>query len=131
MKLSEAILLGSTMSGQCWSVLSLNYPDGRIDTCALGSAALAIGKLNYVALERAFPWIDNVFAGCPECDPLYGAGSTILAVYGMIPHLNDNHRWTRERIAEWVSTIEPADEPVDAAVTGEREAEVVGTSDGG
>jgi hypothetical protein len=22
-------------------------------------------------------------------------------------HLNDDHRWTRERIAEWVATVEP------------------------
>jgi hypothetical protein len=25
--------------------------------------------------------------------------------------LNDHHRWTRERIAEWVATVEPQDAP--------------------
>ena len=30
-------------------------------------------------------------------------------VYAVIGHLNDEDYWTRERIADWVATIEPAE----------------------
>jgi hypothetical protein len=37
--------------------------------------------------------------GCPGCnhkDP----------VYEMIQHVNDHHRWSREKIADWIETLE-------------------------
>ncbi len=29
----------------------------------------------------------------------------------MVIHLNDDHRWTREQIADWVATVEPSETP--------------------
>ena len=32
------------------------------------------------------------------------------SVAATIVHLNNGHRWTRQRIAEWISTIEPTEQ---------------------
>lgn len=42
---------------------------------------------------------------CPAC---HGAA---VSVFRLISHLNDTHRWTREAIADWVQTIEDAQQP--------------------
>lgn len=34
-------------------------------------------------------------------DPVYMTG-----VFGMVMHLNDDHRWSRERIADWLDTLD-------------------------
>jgi hypothetical protein len=39
---------------------------------------------------------------CPSC----GRSRLVCEV---IAHLNDDHRWTREKIGAWVAEIEPAD----------------------
>jgi hypothetical protein len=39
-------------------------------------------------------------SACPVC------AATLLPLYRLIPHLNDDHRWTRERIADFVAAIE-------------------------
>ena len=47
-------------------------------------------------------------AACPACalEPPATASAPAMAVFRLIPHLNDDHRWTREQIADWVETIE-------------------------
>lgn len=115
MKLSEAIFLGSTISPQTfgrlkWSGRSLAYK-----TCALGAAYDAAGILQgllsipasakaerLIVVEEAFPWALSARTHCPIC----GGNEGVLDV---VIDLNDNHRWTRERIAEWVAKIEPPD----------------------
>lgn len=45
---------------------------------------------------------------CPWCQQVItGKGRLTEA----IAHLNDGHRWTRERIADWVATVERAESP--------------------
>ncbi len=116
MRLSEAILLGSTISEPCHSILKIEYTDGRMATCALGSAGLAIGDCSYGGVEQAFPWTLDDWRRCPEC-------SNESSTFPLIHHLNDAHCWTRERIAEWVATIEPKEEPeaVEISCGGARE----------
>lgn len=108
MRLSEAIRLGAMDHPQAFGVLVT--ADGA--RCALGSALLAVG----------IPVIDSVFVHakafaqwpilgkhgqqCPVCEWFY-----LCNVAGAIAHLNDCHRWTREQIADWVETIECAQEP--------------------
>lgn len=97
MRLSEAIRLGSMMKPQCFRGF---HRDGG--SCAIGAAADAIGiSTDRWALRAAFPLLAEVNVVCPAC----GRNQMTLHV-GMIPHLNDFHNWTRERIADWVETIE-------------------------
>lgn len=42
---------------------------------------------------------------CPECAFLHVASES-MRINLVIPHLNDVHRWTRERIADWVEVQE-------------------------
>jgi hypothetical protein len=128
MRLSEAILLGSTIRPQTF---------GRVfDThgsCAFGAALEAAGAkyqpeglstadefLNY-DVRKLWTWLVNSSEPCPDCGKVAGFGTREV----IAAHLNDAHRWSRERIAEWVSTIEPPEKVADAAVTREREAEAV------
>lgn len=115
MKLSDAILLGSTMRPQIHGRLS----DGE-GTCAMGAASDAVGVLDAVLsakygnermalIESRFPGIcSGGRYSCPcggsarrtECPDLCSLGP-------MVMHLNDDHFWTRERIASWVASVEP------------------------
>lgn len=85
--------------------------------CAYGAARLAMGGWN-CSVEEKFPFL-RPWAACPECGMPGRRGSIISK------HLNDLHRWTRERIADWVETIEPRDpdpaEYVPVGITAERE----------
>ena len=104
LKLSEAIRLGSMLHPQGFG----KWWDGK-GTCAIGAAARAIGirvELGEHFRTRrhidVWPWAwDEIIKSCPVCSrgPVHTAH--------IIVHLNDQHRWTRERIAEWVATIEP------------------------
>jgi hypothetical protein len=103
MKLSEAIMLGSLTTRPMKSLLIAGDA-----ACALGAAAVAIGRPSYIGVEHAFPWIDGGDRfDCPACGPrgidLRSSAEVIIV------HLNDCHDWTRERIADWVASIEPAE----------------------
>lgn len=106
MQLSEAIFLGSKLSKQAFGVLC----DHDGGTCAYGAALKAIGGKG---IAREWPWIADVThtMPCPECGEVESVGA--------IPstHLNDMHRWTRERIADWVATVEPREEPTSCPET--------------
>lgn len=105
--LAEFIRLGSTQGPQLFGQL---HHDGA--TCAMGAALLAAGLLkdygefincwNYDQVEQEFPTV-YVASKCPECGY---ASSMTWATWGLIVHLNNEHRWTRERIAAFVETLE-------------------------
>ena len=108
MKLSEAIRLGAMLRPQAFG----DYTDG-VGTCAIGAACEAYGvPLN--ADTELLPWSELLeatdVATCPVCG-VSGPFESDEAFYGLIPHLNDDHRWAREAIADWVETIERAQEP--------------------
>jgi len=85
-----------------------------VGTCALGAALLADGHLDVFAITPAVP--------CPACGVVGERG-----ISQIVGHLNDQHRWTREAIADWVATVEPADErsasPEAADAVGQRSEE--------
>jgi len=101
MKLSEAIRLGAMLRPQAFSAST------RHGTCAVYAALDAIGQFNNRRYEF-FPILNLEKQQCPECGSTHYGYSTLA---GTIFHLNDEHHWTRERIADWVATIEPADAP--------------------
>jgi hypothetical protein len=100
MKLSAAILLGSTLRKQCFRDL---FRDGG--SCAMGAAFEAIGADRLFPLEGTpWRWLLVASLRCPEC----GVEEPWVTIV-ITSHLNDKHRWSRERIAEWVATVEPQD----------------------
>ena len=111
LKLSEAIRLGAMTGPQ--TIGALRRGDS---TCALGAAYRAAGLLSKgryrvrieVAVET-FPALRTRVGACPHC-----ALCALDDIGHAVVHLNDVHGWTRERIADWVATVEPAETP-DAA----------------
>lgn len=108
MKLSEAIRLGSMMKPQgFWEYAYQAEFGAPATTCALGAAFDAIGELDYVMESdeewdyAKFPVLAVQVSCCPQCGT--HCAETVDSV---VPHLNDSHEWTRERIADWVESIE-------------------------
>jgi hypothetical protein len=86
-----------------------NYFEGRRASCALGAAYEGMYRLPREAqdirprhLARLFECLEHSVRACPE------GCKKRLALGAMILHLNDDHQWTREKIAQWVA---PADTP--------------------
>lgn len=102
MRLSEAIRLGAMNKPQVFGAL---IRDGG--TCALGAAYDAVGLLIGENADvpclgaEMFPLL-NTASDCPDC---YFVRNEFTGF--VITHLNDLHQWTRERIADWVETLEP------------------------
>ena len=99
---SEAIREGAKLRPQAFGA----YFDGGT-SCAVGAAHEAItGKAedsDAVALtEGSFPYMQlcNNKATCPQCTAAIGS------LLSTVTHLNDEHKWTRERIADWLETEE-------------------------
>ena len=105
MKLSEAIMLGAALKPQGFGQI---LRDGK--TCALGAAHDSLGlsfRCEYgggCELENLYPFLMGQQFECPEC----GGGDRLAFI--IASHLNDRHKWSREKIAEWVASIEPSTE---------------------
>src|SRR5580765_2975940 len=93
MKLSEAIRLGSMLKPQAFG----HFDTGR-GTCALGAAREAAGGMSF-PISTASP------ATCPACQQVMVTSEKVWATAATVVHLNDKHRWTRERIADWVEGV--------------------------
>jgi hypothetical protein len=112
MKLSEAIRLGALLGPQ---VYGITFGD-NYSSCAFGAALIAINHknlfqqggryhlLSWTYIKDVWGWLSTSKVACPSCGQ--------PEVLGSIVHLNDVHMWSRERIADFVSTIEPQ-EPTD------------------
>lgn len=111
MKLSDAIRLGSMIRPQGFDKY---WPDGKT-SCALGAAFEAGGLRGHI--EKAYngdvtgllPPIWATFLEAGQQCPLCSWGNQTIPTLSVITHLNDDHKWTRERIADWVATIEPSE----------------------
>jgi hypothetical protein len=81
-----------------------SYFVGPRSSCALGAAYEGIYRLPKQAeslrpqrLDRLFDCLENTIRACPEgCRKRLPLGPLIV-------HLNDDHLWSRERIATWVA----------------------------
>ena len=98
MKLWEAILKGCEGTYQ---VFNMPY-DGLGGSCALGAAkdgGYRIGQ-KFILMKMC----------CPACgyesEAQTKGGNYPAEIRTAIVCLNNNHKWTREAIAEWVKTIE-------------------------
>jgi hypothetical protein len=101
-KLSTAILEGVKKDGKqvFGSYFERNDKDEIVGCCALGAALIAVGKVDSTASDE-FSKERRLWerAQCPACGEL--TGFTI----SVVPHLNDEHRWTREAIAAWLESV--------------------------
>lgn len=116
MKLSLAIRLGAMLRPQGKNNEAMIWWVGERPTCALGAAMHALNLKNesvirqdawitnsiYPLIVARYEWIDTLKVQCPACTD---SRRVIATIYS----LNDTHRWTRERIADWVATVEPQD----------------------
>jgi hypothetical protein len=127
MTLSEAILLGSTLKPQTFRALRRKVfyrLTGRVEerTCGWGAALDAFGVLPSGEPACYFHLVDllprrvqqQALRQVPYPDGHYGDHESVFRV---IMFLNDECRWTRERIAEWVATVEGPLGPEPAPVT--------------
>ena len=106
MRLSEAIRLGAMLKPQGFGAGSAILNDVS-PTCALGAAADACGlETGYHAYEK-WRFLGNAAPPCPGCGCDAAARDYCVSDIGdVVWHLNDEHKWTREAIADWVETIE-------------------------
>lgn len=123
MKLSEAIRLGAMLKPQGFGMLF----DGE-GTCANGAALDACGLLAEIGthiLKNRFPIVEVQAERCFVCEKYMAKLAFSTTLGGLVAHLNDDHKWTRERIADWVESQEAlaeassvaAIDPVGEAVT--------------
>lgn len=115
MKASEAMRLGAMVSGQAFGVLE----DEGGNTCAMGAVRAAVGlptrHLEYwhlvasqVELYQRFPILGTPApALCPACSVPIVADRNLG---DLLVHLNNDDRWTRERIADLVQEYESRQE---------------------
>ena len=104
-ELAEAIRFGARRrSEQAFG----EYYQGRHASCALGAAYEGlyrlpeeVGQLHPKRLDRLWECLEGTIRGCPE-----GCHKRLILA-AMIIHLNDDHRWDRERIAAWVAGPAP------------------------
>jgi hypothetical protein len=119
MRLSEAILLGSTgVKAKPGMFLSGDHGEG----CALGMAAVAsgfsLGKSNVPSrtgnAEYAWPWLMNTVRRPCSCWLIGMKLKRRMTIYDAITHVFDKHifekrDWTIDRLSLWLKTVEPAE----------------------
>lgn len=89
-------------------------------SCAMGAVQEAMGGfthiLNYYCFEQS-PWfplyVEMVkrHVACPECGRVQSETWQFL-----VPHLNDDHKWSREAIADWLESLKALEPPILAPV---------------
>lgn len=94
LKLSEAIRLGAMMTEQTFGEFG---DDER--TCAIGAAQKALG----LPVSAGGPLLHLL--GDRSAEPPCEHGSLPWSVGALIIHLNDDDRWPREKIADWLEGL--------------------------
>lgn len=98
---SEAIRDGAKRRPQ-----GFNFYFSEGGSCAFGAAMEAIFEVRDEtpgACVRLYPYLDNRSGPCPACKK---RANVYVSVSSMIFHLNDEHKWTREQIADFVEQYE-------------------------
>jgi len=108
MKLSKAIRAGAKLRPQGFNAFFVNFDNKGLCSCALGAAIEAVTFCEdhtddscLEVIDKNWPKIiPNERTLCPAFEwCLKGKGKPNKIQ--MISHLNDDHNWTREKIADW------------------------------
>ena len=87
-----------------------DYYRGDLASCALGAAYEAMYRLPRDAQgkrpTRDLDWFFDCLDTVKAC-PVEGCKKR-LYLAALLVHINDDHRWTRDAIADWVATTAPA-----------------------
>lgn len=104
LSLAEAIRVGAKTTRQTRNELYRTRYGVVGFTCAIGAAAHAVcteqidpNAYGY-RVEEVFPELNTIRNECPAC-------RLNDSLYFLIVHLNDDHRWTREAIADFVDGL--------------------------
>jgi hypothetical protein len=109
LRLSDAIRLGAMLRPQ--QAFYRLFDAGTQGTCANGAAAEAVGLLDVSdpfrprmigIAPKDWWWSARDEGACPACPDFVDTTTQIVI------HLNNEHRWTRERIANFVESRERA-----------------------
>lgn len=96
--------LGSMIHPQMFGTGYRDDASGNpVGTCGMAAALEAVGVLkDYHPSQFPAEWkaLTNAAASCPEC------GRETVRVEACIYHLNDCHHWPREKIADWLESVE-------------------------
>ena len=129
MRLSDAIRKGAKLNKQAYGYTK----DRDGGTCAWGAAGEAIGieipkgtlgclwgTEVWRRFKAEWPWAMSASDTTSAC-PASKCHFQTSAVGDLIAHLNDNHRWSRESIAEWIDEygISPEEPKVEIPVKSE------------
>lgn len=127
LRLSEAIRLGAMLRPQGFGHL---FSHGK--SCALGAAKEAIGMKGKRAkagegngwqgfdFYAYWPWLRSRVR-----HPVTEYGFTEENAFWVVMHLNDHLHWSRERIADWVESVEPKEESIDCESEVKEQDEVI------
>jgi hypothetical protein len=112
-RFADAIRLGAMMRPQAHGAI---FEGGK--SCAMGAALEAAGvrfpinscdyDQHLWRLYETLQWPLGRQTRCPAC-----LRATSVTLGWLVTHLNDDHLWTREEIAAFVDTVDPA--PVTSA----------------
>jgi len=119
LKLSEAIRLGAMLRPQAVGTCFTFSDAGELfSTCALAAGCEAAGWGH--TGKELFGFLDTHFPIVRECVPHPLIHDNVFCLRAIIIQLNDKCGWSRERIADWVETVEaqhpelnPAPAPVE------------------
>lgn len=75
-----------------------NYPAGDYDITPVSTLAKQLPGMDYMTFCPD--------KGCVLALSSPGISGDGFTLYGMIQHLNDHHKWTRDEIADWVETLD-------------------------
>lgn len=112
MKLSEAIRIGLRLRPQCFGKVFKTVKGLGVCSCSVGAAYEALqGHTDPDSYHAGIKRIENrrilhVKVLCPDFRCNFETNYIVEAM----EHLNDTHYWERERIADWVESIEKLDE---------------------
>lgn len=119
MKLSEAIRIGSSKRPQCRDVF-FNRIDDEICSCALGAGFEGGDLIDQDMLKRGIVALHMELVSAFEGFELYSVNNSGMLPFPcpsfsckerpaqlpeIIVHLNDEHNWSREQIADWLESI--------------------------
>lgn len=105
MKLSEAIMLGSTIPGEPFDAMDWSC-------CLLGLANRAVGETTNLLPQHAeirWPWMKKLFRSPAICDEWVGVEVSITHILTGIALNIEAGGATLEQAVDWIRSVEPQD----------------------
>ena len=88
--------LAQTILAACW----IAYVVASTIALYKSNKSIIAGNTVIRTLKDVLPGIDWMHAECPDCHDVH------RQLVHIIVHLNDDHRWSRNDIADWLETLD-------------------------